>query len=80
MGGKNAERCPRCGNKVPVVKTYTVRAMPDEAYRKIPLRVIRYQQLRCTVCGSTGDRVVLEGQTQWDGTEQDRPETVEERP
>lgn len=66
MGGKAAERCPRCGSRVPVTKTYTVRAMPDEAYRNTPLRAIRYQQLRCPECGSIGDRVVLVGEANWE--------------
>ncbi len=62
MGGKAVERCPHCGSKVPVTRTYTVRAMPGEAYRDSPLRAIRYQQLRCPECGSMGDRIVLVGE------------------
>lgn len=54
-----------------MTKTYTVRAMPDEAYRNTPLRAIRYQQLRCPECGSIGDRVVLVGQAQWEAPQKE---------
>lgn len=69
--GKSAERCPRCGSHVPVVKTDTVPALPDENYKGNRIGAMRYQRLRCPVCGRRGDRMVLLGKTRWEGMESD---------
>lgn len=63
--GKSAERCPNCGSPVPVSKTDTVPAMPEDNYKGWPLGSVRYQRLVCPVCGCEGNRPVLVGKTEW---------------
>ena len=62
--GKTGEHCPRCGRAVPAMRTASVPAMPDDAYRGMPLRVTRYQDRFCP-CGLVGSTTVFVACPRW---------------
>lgn len=63
--GKTSERCPVCGAPAPTVKTISIPAMPDDAFKGWPLQLVRYQTVCCPVCGHSGERLCLIGRTRW---------------
>lgn len=62
---KTSELCPRCHAPVPALRTASVPAMPDDAYRGMPLRLTRYQDRVCPSCGMVGSTAVFVSRTRW---------------